>query len=168
MKNKILTITFVISLTSSALFAFGLGNVANSLPNTSKATASESTTNTTTNGLTSMLTNQLGITDKQASGGVGSILNYAKGTLSADKFSTLSSAIPDASSLMKMAPSSDTNALSSFTKQASSATQLASLTSQFSSLGLSSDMISKFIPVILNYFKGSDATDAGSILSGLF
>jgi len=179
MKNKILTLTFVISLTSSALFAFSLGDVANSLSNanepaatTAKTTAKTTEATTSTSSLTDMLTDQLGITNTQASGGVGSILTYAKSALTPNKFSTLSSAIPDASSLMSMAPSSDTSTLSSLTGslegKSSSATQLAALTSQFSSLGLSSDMVSKFIPIILNYFKDSGATDASSILSGLF
>jgi len=174
MKNKFLTFTFVISLTSSTLFAFSLGDVANSISNVNEPAAITKTTEatTSTSSLTGMLTDQLGVTNTQASGGVGSILTYAKSALTPSKFSTLSSAVPDASSLMSMAPSSDSSTLGSLTsslgEKSSSVTQLATLTSQFSSLGMSSDMVSKFVPIILNYFKGSGATDASSILSGLF
>lgn len=175
MKNKILTLTFMVSLTSSTLFAFSLGDVTSSLSNANEPAATTTKTTeatTSTSSLTSMLTNQLGVTNTQASGGVGSILTYAKSALTPSKFSTLSSAIPDASSLMSMAPSSDSSTLSSLTsslgEKSSSAIQLAALTSQFSSLGMSSNMVSKFVPIILNYFKGSGATDASSILSGLF
>ena len=104
-----------------------------------------------------MLMQQLGVTQKQADGGVGSILSYAKDSLPSNDYKTLSGAIPNSNSLLSMAPSA-----------IGSLGGLGGLASQFSSLGLSSSMITQFVPIILNYLKGSGSTDAMSILSGLF
>ena len=44
--------------------------------------------------LTDSLTSQLGVTSQQASAGVGSMLNYAKGRLSPEQWSAVSKSIP--------------------------------------------------------------------------
>ena len=153
---------------AASLQAFSLGDA------TSALSAAQSTTQTTptatkdqSSGLMGMLTSQLGVTDKQAAGGVGSILNYAKGELPSSDYSTLASAIPNSSSLLAMAPAASSS-LGALGAMGGSAGSMAALASQFSSLGLDSSMISKFVPVILNYFKSTNATGAASILSGLF
>ena len=110
--------------------------------------------------LVGMLTSQLGVSDKQAKGGLGSILNYAKGALSSGEYSTLANAIPGAESLVKSASSALSNG--------NTAGSLSSLASSFSSLGLNSDMVGKFVPVIMDYFKGSGNLDAIGILTKLF
>jgi hypothetical protein len=119
-----------------------------------------------------MLTNELGVSDKQAAGGVGSILSYAKGELPSNDYSKLASAIPNADSLLKMAPSTSKSSalggLGSLASKGSSMAGMAGLASQFSSLGLDSGMISKFVPIIMDYFKSSGSTDAMGILGGLF
>ncbi|WP_457745177.1 DUF2780 domain-containing protein [Sulfurimonas sp.] len=170
-KDKLLTALLTLSLTSSVLNAFGFEDVTNALasqPTTaSKATSSSSITSS----LTSMLTSKLGVSGKQASGGLGSILSYAKSSLSSEKFSTLSNAVPDAKKLISLAPTvSDKlgGLTSSFGSQGKSLSSLASLGSQFSSLGMNSEMISKFVPIIMSYFKSSGSSDAGSILTSLF
>jgi hypothetical protein len=163
MKKIIISTALILSV--SSLSAFSLGDAASAVsamqtqPTTEKA-------QTKSSDLTSMLTSQLGVTDKQASGGVGSILSYAKSALPENKYTTLASAIPNSDSLLKMAPSAG-NALGALGGSSKNA-GLASLASQFSSLGLSTDMISKFVPVIMNYFKDSGKTDAMGILSSLF
>ena len=56
------------------------------------------------NELIQMLVSQVGINQKQAEGAVGLLLKVAQDKLSADDFSTLSGAIPDALKLLAGAP----------------------------------------------------------------
>ena len=165
--TKKLSLSLTAFLCTVSLQAFSLGDATNALSavQSTTQTATPAATNKTQNSdLMGMLTSQLGVTDKQAAGGVGSILNYAKGELPSSDYSTLASAIPNASSLLSMAPV----ASSALGAIGGSAGGMAALASQFSSLGLDSSMISKFVPIILNYFKGTNATGATSILSKLF
>ena len=167
-------------LCALSLQAFSLGDATNVISSVaasnSKTTTTKTTANTTQNSaLMGMLTSQLGVSDKQAAGGVGSILTYAKSTLSEDKYNTLSSAVPNASSMVAAAPKSSTGALSSamssFGGKKSSTGAMAGLASQFSSLGLDTSMISKFVPIIISYFQKSDSKNSSSatnILMGLF
>jgi hypothetical protein len=177
-KSLLLTVTLTTALTISSAAAFSLGDAASALSSVSSATAAtpaKTATPTTTqatssNALVGMLSSQLGVSDKQAAGGVGSILSYAQGALPSNDYTKLATAVPDASSLLSMAPKS-TNALSSLGSlggAASSAAGMAGLASQFSSLGLDSGMISKFVPIMMDYFKQSGSTGAMGVLSGLF
>jgi len=161
-------------LCTASLQAFSLGDAASaistidSVTNTQKSTQTPSKSETKSGDLIGMLTSQLGVTDTQASGGVGSILSYAQKELPSNDYTTLASAIPNASSLLSMAPKTN-NALGALSSLGgSSSSGMAALASQFSSLGLNSSMVSQFVPVILDYLKGSNATGAMSILSGLF
>ena len=173
MKTKLFIINLMLGVN---LCAFGFSEIVNVVSQTTSATKTNSVTQTSpsqTSGLIDMLTQNLSISDKQASGGVGTILNYAQSNLSADKFQTLKSAIPNAQSLIDSAPQNDStsNSLNSLVNSFggdSSSAEMASLVSNFSSLGLSSDMIAKFIPIISQYFKSSDNSEAADILSSLF
>ena len=169
-----LTKSFIILATllfSVSLQAFSLGDAASAISTIDAATntqkSASSTKKDTSSGLIGMLTSQLGVSDKQASGGVGSILSYAQKELSKSDYSTLANAIPNASSLLSMAPKAS-SAMSALGSLGGSNGGMAALASQFSSLGLDSAMVSKFVPVILDYFKKSNATDAMGILSKLF
>jgi len=148
----------------SSVYGFGFGDAMNAV--SSMQVQQPQTTQhsqTQTSDLSGMLMQQLGVTQKQADGGVGSILSYAKDSLPSNDYKTLSGAIPNSNSLLSMAPS----AMSSMGAMGSLG-GMGALASQFSSLGLSSSMITQFVPIILNYLKGSGSTDAMSILSGLF
>ena len=169
MKKALLPLSVVLMLSTTQLSAFGLGDVANAVVQETAASQSSATAS----GLTGMLTQQLNISDKQASGGVGSILNYAHSSLTPEKFQTLQNAIPNAQSLMSLAPKSKSSANGALGALAgsmgsSSLSGMAALASQFTSLGLSSGMISKFVPVIVQYLKNSDSSEAATILSSLF
>jgi len=122
-------------------------------------------------GLTESLMSTLGVNEKQASGGAASLLNYAKGNLSADDFSKVSGSIPDMGSIMKALPKESTKAAGGLGGMASalggdSLAGLAGLASSFGDLGLSADMIQKFIPSILEYVKGSGGSDVMNLLAG--
>jgi hypothetical protein len=124
--------------------------------------------------LTEALVRQLGVTDTQAQGGAGAIMQYTKDSLSPSDFSEVANVIPDIDNLLSAAPST-----SGITGQAMSAVSgatgdlggAAELTSAFQQLNLSPDMVSQFVPVIANYVKtfGSDQTASilKSALGGL-
>ncbi len=121
--------------------------------------------------LVSMLTDKLGVTTEQAEGGAGAIFSTASENMSADDFSKVTDALPDATSLMKSATSSSSSGssalggLSSMVGGSSSSlSSLAGLTSTFSSLGLGSDMVGKFIPIVLEYAKSKGGDQISSLL----
>jgi hypothetical protein len=125
-------------------------------------------------GLTESLMSTLGVNEKQASGGAANLLNYAKGNLSADDFSKVSGSIPDMSSIMSALPKEATKAAGGLGGLGGMASALggdslgglASLASSFTDLGLSADMIQKFIPTILEYVKSSGGEGVMSLLQG--
>lgn len=117
--------------------------------------------------LLNMLTSQLGVNQEQAAGGAGMIFDLAKEKLGGD-FSQISSAIPEVEGLIDKAPDTGGGLMGALGGLASSLGadslgNLASLASGFSKLDLDADMISKFVPVILDYVKGK----AGDGVMGL-
>src|SRR5262252_9949316 len=88
------------------------------------------------------LTSQLGVTPQQATGGVGSMLTYAKTQLSPSDFSTVASALPGADKYMTLASSA---------LGVSSISSAAGLGAAFSKLGMSPDMVNKFAPIVSDY-----------------
>ena len=137
--------------------------------------------------LVKMLTSQLGVTDQQASGGAGSILNFAKGQMSAGDFNVVSDALPETNSLIAAAPSrsSSSDAMGSatsmlggsssgsaggLTADATSAAgglgDMAGVTSAFSDLGMSPEMVNEFVPVILEYAQTTGSEQAMKLLQG--
>lgn len=112
--------------------------------------------------LLSSLSKQLGVSDTQASGGMGALLQVAQSTLSSSDFSTLSQSIPDMDTLLKAAPAvmEEQGMMGGLLKKASeyneSAKLVSQVTSQFDALGLDMSMIPKFIEVVQNYFSDSN------------
>ena len=139
------------------------------------AVEASSTIDTATNiagGLLPSLTEQLGVTESQATGGMGSLMQLAKSSLSTDEFSELSNSVPNMSTLLAAAPlltSGDssiagvTDLLGDAGGMASSLSSIATLTKQFEALGLSSDMIAQFANIAMSYFS-TDSSSAGSLL----
>jgi hypothetical protein len=105
------------------------------------------------------LTGQLGVTPQQATGGVGSMLNYAKGQLSPGDFSTVTSALPGAESYMKLA----SDYLGGGTISSASG-----LGSAFSRMGMSPDMVGKFAPIVADYAGKYGSSAAKNLLAGVF
>ncbi len=107
------------------------------------------------------LTTQLGISDSQASGGMGALLQTAKTTLSPSEFSTLGKAIPSVGGLLKAAPAAGEqqgmvgDLLKSAGKYSESAKLASQVASQFSALGLDAAMIPKFIDITKSFFTSN-------------
>jgi len=119
-------------------------------------------------GLVDTLTSQLGVTKDQAAGGAGSILGYAKGNMKKDDFKKVVAAAPETKDLIKAAPKADAG--SSMVGSLGSAAggsvgTAAALTGSFQKLGLKSDMVGKFIPVVVNYAQSKGGSTVGNLLS---
>lgn len=93
--------------------------------------------------LVKLLTNQLGVTENQATGGVGSSLSLAKEKLPSTDFNMLKTAIPGADTFMTSAK--DQGAVTGPVRDR------AGLESAYSRLGMGPDMVGKFTQVIGNF-----------------
>jgi hypothetical protein len=119
--------------------------------------------------LIDLLTKNLGVTQPQAEGGAGMFFKLAKDKLPAADFSKVAAAVPGIESLMDAAPAGGGGALgglgsmmSGLGGAAGGLGSLAGLAGGFSKLGLSSGMVGKFLPIILNFVqsKGGPAVKA--------
>ena len=121
--------------------------------------------------LLNMLTSQLGINEDQASGGAGMLFNLAKDKLGGD-FSQITDAIPDVAGLMDKAPDAGGGIMGALGGIASSLGadklgDLASLASGFSKLDLDAGMVTKFVPVVLDFVKEKAGGGVMDLLSGV-
>lgn len=117
--------------------------------------------------LVQTLASQLNVTDAQAAGGAGAILKYAKSALPTNEYAKVESAIPEAAELVKNAPAVDSAASaagSTVAKAGGTAAGLAILGSSFQKLGLSTDMVGQFVPVVVDYVDKKAGSDVGGIL----
>jgi hypothetical protein len=122
-------------------------------------------------GLAGLLTSRLGVTEKQAEGGTGSLLNYARGKLSENDFAKVAQAIPGVGKYLDAAPkpgvtAGAAGAASSLLGGKKEGGGLLSLAGQFAELGLGSDMIGKFVPIIVSYVKSSGGEAVAGLLAG--
>ena len=120
-----------------------------------------------------VLTEQLGITEEQAKGGAGAIFSIAKEKLGDGDFSKIAEVIPGMDDLLGAAPESGGVAgaigglASKFGGGAEKLGDLASLAGGFKGLGLDSDMVGKFIPIILSFVQSKGGDSIKSLLAGV-
>jgi hypothetical protein len=116
--------------------------------------------------LVQTLSSQLDVTPDQAAGGAGAIFNYAKGALPSNEYARVEGAVPESAELVKKAPATDTTsaAAGALGKAGGTATGVEGLGSSFQKLGLSSDMVSKFVPVVVDYVDKKGGSEVGGIL----
>jgi Protein of unknown function VcgC/VcgE (DUF2780) len=117
--------------------------------------------------LVQTLVSQLNVTETQAAGGAGAILNYAKSALPTNEYAKVESAVPEASELIKQAPAVDSTASavgSAVGKAGGTAAGVATLGSSFQKLGLTTDMVGKFVPVVVDYVDKKGGSEVGGIL----
>ena len=120
--------------------------------------------------LINLLTQNLGISDSQAEGGTGLLLDLAKKQLGEGDFSKIASAIPNADALMKNIPQASglggmLGGLGGMLgDKAGNLGNLAALASGFSKLDMDSDMIQKFLPVVMSYLKEQGGSGVEGIL----
>lgn len=129
-----------------------------------------STVLATGSNLVGLLTKGLGVTEPQAEGGAGAIFKAASQTMSVEDFAKVTDALPEVQSLMTSAPGSEAGSgtisglASALGSGAGSASSLAGLAGAFSQLGLGTDMIQKFVPIILDYAQSKGGDEVAHLL----
>ena len=109
--------------------------------------------------LMGMLTSQLGVTDDQAKGGVGSILTLAQEKLASGDFDKVAAVIPGASKYLESAKQ--------LGAVAGPLENLAGLQGALGKLGMTPETISKFIPAVSNFGGSAGGSEVGSLLAGV-
>jgi uncharacterized protein VcgC/VcgE DUF2780 len=121
--------------------------------------------------LVDTLVQKLGITDAQAEGGAGAIFQVAKDKMPTEDFQSLSQAVPGMDSMLGAAPKTSgavsdvTSGLSSMMGDSGDTLgSLTSLASSFKDLNLSSDMVSQFTPIMVDYVKQTGGEQMATLL----
>jgi hypothetical protein len=119
-----------------------------SLMSTAKSAASGS--------LTGLLSGQLGVTQNQAEGGVGSMLKLAQEKLSAGDFDMVAKAVPGAQKYLDKAKN-----LGAY---AGSVNNAAGLNGALAKLGIPPETSAKFMPMVTNYVSKVGGPKVGALL----
>jgi hypothetical protein len=109
-----------------------------------------------TSKLIGSLTDLLGVSREQATGGAGAVFREAQNNMSSGDYSQLLGAIPGIDSLIQAAPQAGGTAgkASSLLGGSSGALKgMSALTDSFGQLGLTPDMVNKYVDVILNFVQ---------------
>ncbi|MBU0991384.1 MAG: DUF2780 domain-containing protein [Proteobacteria bacterium] len=126
-----------------------------------------------TSELIGLLTSQLGVTEKQAEGGAGSLFKIAKNSLSGENFSKVAESVPGMDLLLKAAPELPKvkgmgNIASSLGGGSGGGLDMAGLPAMFGKLGMDSGMIVKFIPTILSFVQSKGGDSVMNMLKGVW
>ena len=121
--------------------------------------------------LINQLVSSLGVNEDQAKGGAGLLFNLAKDKLGAGEFQQIADKVPGVSALLGAAPAPSSTAsagggmmgalggaaaalgASGLGDTLDGLGDLPGLASGFSQLGLSSDMVGKFAPIVLSFVQ---------------
>ncbi len=127
--------------------------------------------------LVQLLTKNLGVTEDQAKGGAGMLFNMAKESLGSSDFQQIADKVPGIGDLINAAPTGDSSGdagggvmgmlggiASSLGGNAGSLGSLAALAGGFSKLGLDTEMVSKFIPQVLEYVQSQGGDGVKGLL----
>lgn len=112
-----------------------------------------------TDTLTKLLTSQLGVTQNQATGGVGSVLTLAKEKLSGMDFNAITKLIPGSDTFMKAAK--DLGAVTG------PIGDKAGLEAAFSRLGMGADRVPKFVQTMGDFVGKAGGDSTRNLLSSL-
>jgi len=128
--------------------------------------------------LISKLVDALGITEKQAEGGVGALFNNAKENLSTEDFNKAAEAVPGVDKYMAEVPSTDSgggaggllksSGLSSLGGSASKISSMAGLADTFSNLGMNAETMTKFVPIVTDFMESEAGSSVAGLLKGLW
>lgn len=120
--------------------------------------------------LIGQLVSKLGVQEGQAKGGAGLLFKLAKDKMGGD-FSKVAAAVPGVNDMMSAAPQAGGAAklvgglLGAMGGKAQGLAGLASLAGGFSQLKLDSGMVTKFVPIILEFVKGKGGAEVVGLLS---
>ena len=130
------------------------------LPFASHAQTLSSLTTAVKDPLMKMLTSQLGVTENQAKGGLGSYLTLLQEKLSKGDFDKIASFVPGASGYLESAKK-----LGAVTGPLSN---LAGLNGALGKLGMNPETVSKFTPAVTDYLGKAGGSGVQSLLAGVF
>jgi len=122
------------------------------------STAARPTTSPT-GSLTDILSSQLGVSSRQATGGLGAILSYAQSKLSADDYGQIAATIPGASEAIQVAK--DAGAVTG------PITDMKGLSAAYTHLGISPEVAQKFNTSVVDYASKAGGPQVGRILGSL-
>lgn len=117
------------------------------------------TSSSTTSDLLSSITGATGLTTTQATGTVGTLMQYAKSNMTSNEFATVTKDVPVLNTLGNSGASS---MLSSLTNSAMSSDMV---TSSLKTMGVNPSIVQSVIPLIVTYAKQYGSEESGSILS---
>jgi len=122
--------------------------------------------------LVEMLKSQLGVSEKQASGGAGLLLKLAKDKLG-ENFSQVAGAIPETEQLICSAPAACIvgklgGLVSSLGGNSAQLGNLASLAGGLKKLDIDTSTISKFIPILLSFAQSKGGDSVKGLLEKIF
>jgi Protein of unknown function VcgC/VcgE (DUF2780) len=123
------------------------------------STASQPVSTPSTASLTDILRAQLGLSSRQATGGLGSILTYAQNKLSADDYGQVAATIPGASDAIEVAR--DAGAVTG------PITDLKGLQSAYGHLGISPEVGEKLNSSVVDYASKAGGPRVSRILGSL-
>jgi hypothetical protein len=155
-------ISIAILLSTSFLYGGFFDSIKEFLPQENTSSKTTNTTNTnssTTNSLLNSITSSTDLTTTQATGTVGTLMQYAKSNMTESEYSTVTKDVPVLNSLGNSASSS---MLSSLTNSAMSSDMV---TSTLKTMGVDPAIVQTVIPIIVNYAKQYGSEESGSILS---
>jgi len=104
-----------------------------------------------TSDLIGMLTKEMGITNKQAEGGAGSLFKFAQEGMTKTDFSKLSDAVPGMDGLLGAVPGVGKKSM--LGKAAAAVTGMPAVVSAFEKLGLSQSHVAIMTPLLVNYVE---------------
>jgi hypothetical protein len=118
--------------------------------------------------LVGQLTKGLSITLAQATSGAGALFSAAKSRLSPADFGQIAAVVPGMGSFLKAAPSTGgTSGLSALgSSLPGNMGGMASAATSFQKLGLSPDMVGKFVPILTSFVQSKGGANVASLLSG--
>lgn len=148
MQRRKLLLAFLLVLPFAGAAAAGDPLNTDALMSTAKSAASGS--------LTGLLTKQLGVTQNQAEGGVGSMLKLTQEKLSAGDFDMVAQAVPGAQKYLDKAKS-----LGAYTGAVNNA---AGLNGALTKLGIPPETSAKFMPLVTNYVSKVGGPKVGALL----
>ena len=127
--------------------------------------------------LIGLLTQGLGVNEDQAKGGAGLIFQLAKQQLGDGDFAQVADAVPGLDNLLGAAPQEGGGVMGAIGGLAGALgggggtlgklAGLASLASGFEQLGLNSDMIGQFVPIILSFVQNKGGDNIKELLAGV-
>lgn len=124
--------------------------------------------------LVKLLSSQVGdVNPEQAKGGAGLIFQMVQKHLSPQEFGKVQAAVPESQELIQAAPNETGGGLMGALGGLASAVggenlgQLASLAGGFQKLGISPQLVMKFVPIIVTYVQQQGGDEVAKLVQGV-